>query len=550
MESPVIPSLGARLSYNGQLGSVRYVGPVDGATGLWLGVEWDDPTRGKHNGSKDNKFYFACRYPTAGSFIRPSKNISYGTSFLDALMSKYMEALHGSASQETVVLGSSQGAIEIQAVKLDKIRAKLSNLARLREVSLNKEGVAAADPPGAIRNVCPNIRGLDLSMNLLPSWDVVALISSELPSLERLALNRSRLLPPSKMIVMETSFLCLTELQINGTLVTWREMQIITAFMPQLRSVEMGYNQIDNLSSGSDKSLSNSSIQVINLGNNLCSDWVQMCSSLQPYRLLGRVILTSNAIRVIPFPDPTHIQLYGIKHLSLSYNLLSEWTDIDAVSLWFPALETLSLSGNPLMGDAHPPLLTRSESTSPSHSFGIHSRPFVIARIPSLLTLDGTAISAKERTDSELFYISQVLKSGVASQEGRCQMFRQWDTLCKKHGTPDEFSIRVVSSNKLSNHLIDLELYRCFEPPSDSGGVDQLLQATQPVHLRVLPSLSLRHLRAKIAKVTKHRAGSAAVTCWLRMRDGTLAELKSNDDYRDLSWMGLESGSQIIYCYG
>lgn len=61
MESPVIPSLGARLSYNGQLGSVRYVGPVDGAAGLWLGIEWDDPTRGKHNGSKDNKFYFACR---------------------------------------------------------------------------------------------------------------------------------------------------------------------------------------------------------------------------------------------------------------------------------------------------------------------------------------------------------------------------------------------------------------------------------------------------------------------------------------------------------
>ena len=107
---------------------------------------------------------------------------------------------------------------------------------------------------------------------------------------------------------------------------------------------------------------------------------------------LGRVILTSNAIHVIPFPNPTHMQLYGIKHLSLSSNFLSEWTDIDAVALWFPALETLSLSGNPLMGDAHPPLFTSLESTSPSRSFGMHSRPFVIARIPSLLTLDGTAV--------------------------------------------------------------------------------------------------------------------------------------------------------------
>jgi len=269
--------------------------------------------------------------------------------------------------------------------------------------------------------------------------------------------------------------------------------------------------------------------------------------SLLILKRLGRVILTSNAIRMIPFPNPTHMQLYGINHLSLSSNFLSEWSDIDAMSLWFPALETLSLSGNPLMGDPHPPPFTNSELTSPSHSFGMHARPLVIARIPSLLTLDGTTISAKERTDSELFYISQVLKSGAASREERCQMFRQWDYLCKKHGTPDEISMQVVSSDKLSNHLIDLELYRCFEPPSDSCGVDQLLQATQSVHLRVLPSLSLRHLRAKIGKVTKHRA---TVTCWLRMRDGTLAELKSNDDYRDLSWMGLESGSQIIYCYG
>lgn len=43
--------------------------------------------------------------------------------------------------------------------------------------------------PGVLNDFYPDIRGLDLSMNLLPSWDDVALISSELPSLERLALK-------------------------------------------------------------------------------------------------------------------------------------------------------------------------------------------------------------------------------------------------------------------------------------------------------------------------------------------------------------------------
>lgn len=54
-------AVGSRISYNGHLGTVNYVGPVDNTQGIWLGVEWDDPSRGKHNGSKDGKQYFTCR---------------------------------------------------------------------------------------------------------------------------------------------------------------------------------------------------------------------------------------------------------------------------------------------------------------------------------------------------------------------------------------------------------------------------------------------------------------------------------------------------------
>lgn len=96
----------------------------------------------------------APRISNAGSFIRPSAPISYGTSFLQALRSKYIEAFHG--PQETVVLGSSHGAIEVEAVRLDKIRGKFADLGRLREVSLDNDFVAEADVPGAIRETCPS----------------------------------------------------------------------------------------------------------------------------------------------------------------------------------------------------------------------------------------------------------------------------------------------------------------------------------------------------------------------------------------------------------
>jgi hypothetical protein len=92
----------------------------------------------------------------AGSFIRPSANISYGNSFLEALTSKYIEILHGSESKENVLLGSSGGAIVVEAVRLDKVRGKLASLERLREVSLDNESLARGDPVGAIRRVCPS----------------------------------------------------------------------------------------------------------------------------------------------------------------------------------------------------------------------------------------------------------------------------------------------------------------------------------------------------------------------------------------------------------
>ena len=67
----------------------RYVGPIRSAKNpltTYIGVEWDDPSRGKHNGTvpakttKDGKSssppetYFVTQvHPQAGSFVLPKK---------------------------------------------------------------------------------------------------------------------------------------------------------------------------------------------------------------------------------------------------------------------------------------------------------------------------------------------------------------------------------------------------------------------------------------------------------------------------------------------
>lgn len=97
----------------------------------------------------------AARIPNSGSFIRPSPSIGLGCSFLQALTNKYVEPAHGAASQEKIILGSSNGAIEVEVVDMDKIRSKFANLERLREVSLDNK-VSTGSEPGKILSTCPS----------------------------------------------------------------------------------------------------------------------------------------------------------------------------------------------------------------------------------------------------------------------------------------------------------------------------------------------------------------------------------------------------------
>ncbi|KAF8823821.1 hypothetical protein HHX47_DHR9000491 [Lentinula edodes] len=291
-----LPLVGDRISYSRHLGTVKFIGEVENNTGVWLGIEWDNPDRGKHDGVKDGK-----RVPNAGSFIRPSAQVICGVSFLQALKAKYVEQFHGSASEEKVILGSSNGVIEVKAVNLDKIRSKFANLGRLREVSLENELVSSVDESGLIRETCPNVRGLDLSASLFSTWCVVADIAVELPVLQRLALkfviplypldntaeqfvvSRNRFtemtLDRSKM---STSFQSLTELQLNGSLISWCEMQQVTSFMPRLVSVELGSNRLCE-SEFSAPVITHSQIRNINLEGNKCKVWIRICQSLSAY---------------------------------------------------------------------------------------------------------------------------------------------------------------------------------------------------------------------------------------------------------------------------
>jgi hypothetical protein len=171
---------------------------------------------------------------------------------------------------------------------------------------------------------------------------------------------------------------------------------------------------------------------------------------------LERLILSSNRIPAIPSIAESPTSSIGIKHLSLSFNDLRVWTDIDMLSQWCPTLETLGLRGNPLVegGDQRSTCFTsfinflrscrpadwavrtttrhRQDTFTKSLRRG-HSA-FVLLRVylfyqPCAFTAFHQ-ISSRERTDCELFYLSYITKGGPASNEERRREHPRWDDLC------------------------------------------------------------------------------------------------------------------------
>lgn len=73
-----------------QIGTVKYVGPVQGHEGTWVGVEWDS-AEGRHDGTVNGVRYFETKLANSGSLVRP-RNLSPGVTLLEALSLRYKTA--------------------------------------------------------------------------------------------------------------------------------------------------------------------------------------------------------------------------------------------------------------------------------------------------------------------------------------------------------------------------------------------------------------------------------------------------------------------------
>ncbi|KAG8907993.1 hypothetical protein FRB99_001159 [Tulasnella sp. 403] len=524
MSRPPHPAVGSRIELGKHIGTIRYIGPVAGYAGRWYGVEWDEPCRGKHDGSKDGVRYFTCTAPgTPASFVKETApTLSLGTTFLDALEKKYLDVSE-SDQVETVVLGSSGGAIVVEAPRLSKVRRRLARLEDLKVVSL--DGVSSPGENSEIESKSLKIQSLDLSKSLLATWDDVLRIVAQLPRLTSLSLDDNRLASPGFLGTVN-DHRSLQELTLNNCHIPIHEIWTLSSVFPGLRHLEVAQNHLTSLDAPLGSCVFRQ-LESLNVASNEIADWATVARTIRILDTLQRLVVADNLINVIPSPAASEESAAStsLRHLSLQSNRIHSWTSIDALAACYPDLVGLNVQDNAFLDDP----ATRG-----------CARQLLLARFAKLSSLNNSPIANSERKDSELFYLAFIAKA-VPPQDRPKQP--RWLALCAQYGAPDEVQA-APALNNLNSRLIELYVKPLSTVPTTRS--DELGPGTSTI--KVLPSMNLKTLRAKVLKSLNLRPPrTASVRLWaiLHAKTGWVAgEMDlGGDGGKEIDFWGLENGS-------
>lgn len=119
---------------------------------------------------------------------------------------------------------------------------------------------------------------------------------------------------------------------------------------------------------------------------------------------LNEIILDGNPLRRVLAPNNETFS--NLARFSLASTQITQWSDVDTLGE-YPALQVIRLSQVPLFAG-------RGAS---------EVRPFVIARMANLNTLNGSIVSGRERSDAEKIYLRSIVreKNTAMQQHGRTE---------------------------------------------------------------------------------------------------------------------------------
>ncbi|XP_071512101.1 tubulin-specific chaperone E-like [Diadema antillarum] len=513
--------VGDRILSEGHYGTVRYTGKVPPTEGQWLGIEWDNSERGKHDGSHNGKRYFQCSSPTGGSFLRPKK-ADTGIVFLQAVSSRYIPENLETGDVDNSLAVSCKAVEMVGAEKISRLQSSFENL---KSVAVHGMRISRAGDE-KIAERMPNVRDLDISKNLLPSWQELSRVTHDMKYLKRLDVSENRLALPNDLSSLSSAFCAVEELFINRCNITWPELLKIARMLPKLKKVHACFNRISHLTRPEDGIFQD--LDLLNLEGNQVTSWQDV---LQLGHLPGLqvLILNANNIPSVHFDDATSAektQLFtSLKSLSLHNNQIASWQSVNEMNK-LQRLEELNLKRNPVVQDEKPSTV----------------RGLMIAKLGLLSHCNHSAVSDAERRGSEIDYLKKYHQEWLQSGGGKTppQPLKQdfvdnhprYAALVTVYGAPEVTDDDVGKPGALKSSLLVLTL-TCPQR-DDKKTIKKKLPATMDV-------TKVKGMIQKLFKVDV--ADQQLFYISQKLPD---QEIPLDNDLRQLTFFGVESGDTII----
>lgn len=383
-----------RISVGGSLGTVRFVGKVH----VWpdstaLGIEWDDHTRGKNDGSVDSIRYFECS-KGSGSFLKESNNlIERSRLVLEALEHRYASPENVTSLDEQLTIGTKK----VERYGFSKLNDIVNDYQNLTVLMLDRQCILSI---GELK-LFPNLEHLDLSYNLFTLWSNVDMILRHTPKLRSLNLNGNRF--------SEGSW---TFLPSALTHISLCDVRVKPINLPRLDSGNI--LKLDLAGNGWTEDELNGwkvplTIQSLDL---LGGNFVSIPSILQATEI-EELTICDNRIKKLD----RSIVFSKLRRLDIRHNLFESLSLLDVISVVCPKLTLLRLSHCPavaglLAEEMTMELIGRLNCSSSAAKTGIFK-------------LNGSVLLPEEVTNGEVYIVSKIRKKIVEVNNPYRMLFLQ-----------------------------------------------------------------------------------------------------------------------------
>jgi len=401
-----------------------------------VGVEYDEPGLGKHDGTHQGERLFSCP-PGHGSFVKLDK-IEFGVPIQRALASKYFAGMLAEAASkgqraeevDAVDFVDSKGrekSMSVELVGRYSIEQRQQRLEGFVELALAETCFATRYPDDTWEGdwSLPNLKSLWLDKSLVNEWSDVVAVCELCPRLDWLSLARTRLRPisrgsslplPAEMpeamsnrLVLQPFVCKVKTLVLNWTNVSWEELLALDELnvFPFLENLHIAHNGLSEgvppglVAEGKRRPFPN--LRSLVLDGNGISDWRVLQRAIETFPKLEQLHMNANLLGesleglAEVAADDTPRRLTA---LSLNENKLSTWPAVGALCSY--AVLELRAQKNPL-----------TEGESPLAS-PMLLRQIIIALMPTLMRLNASEVSSKERTAAERYILGLASKGGCA----------------------------------------------------------------------------------------------------------------------------------------